>query len=42
MNILIVEDDDKQIEAYLDTIKQYNKTSTVTINVTTKKTFENW
>ena len=39
MNLLIVEDDDKQIEVYLDTIKQHNKSSQVQINATTKKTF---
>ena len=40
MNILIVEDDDTQIEAYLDTITQYNKSSSVSINAITKKTFD--
>lgn len=40
MNLLIVEDDDKQIEVYLDTINQHNKSSIIKINATTKKTFD--
>jgi hypothetical protein len=40
MNLLIVEDDDKQIEVYIDTINQHNKNSQIKITHTVKKTFE--
>lgn len=40
MNLLIVEDDEKQIEVYLDTIKQHSKNSKVQINPTIRKTFK--
>ena len=40
LNLLIVEDDETQIQAYLDTISQFNKNSAVQIIPNPVKTFE--